>query len=224
MADAAAPARTLLVSGFVTGLTADIALDTSRDELWVSGYTGQEGNDLGRIVVVANVSATNGSVVPARDISGLPDFQTFAHDRVHDTLYLAGGGGMTHGVYVFDNASTLTSNPLVSRMIDVGSSAGTSTNHMTVDEQRDILYVPDPSAGLQIVRGASTATNTVATVMFPGTNGAINATVDSGHDRLYVAASNCAYVFDNASTLTSTSTVTQPALMGDGKIWSFAFP
>lgn len=221
MASGAAPARTIQVTG-LADLTNSIALDTTRDELWVSGEGGQTSNNTGRLTVLAHASTLNGSVAPTRDIQGLPSFMTFAHDRVHDTLYLAGGGGVIHGVYVFANASALVSSTAPTRMIN--GVDGTGTYLMTVDEQRDILYVPDVSAGLGIVRNASTATQSVTTLQFPSATPCLTAVVDGPHDRLYVGAYTNAFVFDNASGLTSASTVPAVTVHADGaSIFSFAF-
>jgi hypothetical protein len=92
---------------------------------------------------------------------------------------------------------------------------------MAVDEQRDILYVPDTSTGLGIVRNASTSTQTVAKLAVP----CLTVAVDSAHDRAYVGAYSNADVFDNASTLGASSKVPAVAAQAIGaSIWSFAFP
>ena len=221
MAMDAAPARTIQVTG-LADLNNAIALDTTHDELWVSGIGSSTSNNSGRITVLAHASTLTGSVAPTRDIQGLPGFATFAHDRVRDMLYLAGGGGTVHGVYVFANASTL-----VSDTAPTGTIAGlgsTSTSLISVDEQRDILYVPDVFTGLGIVHGASTATSTLTQLAFPAAAPCQTAAVDSVHDRLYIGAYTDAYVIDNASTLTAGSTL--PGVMvhaAGASIFSFAF-
>lgn len=172
--------------------------------------------------MLAHASTLNGSVVPTRDIQGLPTFMTFAHDRVHDTLYLAGGGGIIHGVYAFANATTLVSGTAPTRTIN--GVDGTSTYPMSVDEQRGILHVPDVFNGLGIVRNASTGTQTVTTLQFPSATPCLTAVVDGPHDRLYVGASTNADVFDNASAPTSGSTLAGVTVHADGaSIFSFAF-
>ena len=221
MASNATPARTIQVTG-LADLDNSIALDTTRDELWIGGLGSSNSNTPGRLVVLSHASTLSGSVAPTRDIQGLPSFMTFAHDRVHDTLYLAGGGGITHGVYVFANASTLVSDTAPTRTIS--GVDGTGTYLMSVDEQRDILYVPDVFNGLGIVRNASTGTQAVTTVQFPSATPSLTAVVDGPHDRLYVGAYTNAYVFDNASTLTSASTLPGVTVHADGaSIFSFAF-
>ena len=221
MVNDAPPARTIQVAG-LADVTNQIFLDTTRDELWVSGESSGNSNTPGRITVIAHASSQSGSVTPTRDITGLPYFATFALDRVHSTLYLAGGGGGPRGVYVFANAATLASGALPTRTID--SVDGRAPYLMAVDEQRDILYVPDVSTGLGIVRNASTASPSLATVAFPSTTPCLTAVVDSAHDRLYVGAYTNAYVFDNASTLTSASVVPGVTVHADGaSIFSFAF-
>lgn len=220
MASGAAPARTIQVTG-LADLDNSIGLDTTRDELWIGGLGSSNSNAPGRLVVLARASTLNGSAVPTRDIQGLPSFMTFPHDRVHDTLYLA-GGGVIHGVYVFANASALVSSTAPTRMIDGVDGSGTYL--MTVDERRDILYLPDVSAGLGIVRNASTATQSITTLQFPSATPCLTAVVDGPHDRLYVGAPTNAFVFDNASGLTSASTVPAVTVRADGaSIFSFAF-
>lgn len=212
-----APTRTIQVTG-LSDLNNSIALDTTRDELWIGGVWSSTSNTPGRVIVLAHASTLAGSVTPTRDIQGLPAFLTFAHDRVHDTLYLAGGGGP--GIYVFANASTLVSETPPTRVIGVGA----RTYMMGVDEQRDILYVPDVFDGLSVVRSASTATQTIATVPFPSTTPSLTAVADGAHDRLYVGAYTNAYVFDNASALTAASSVPAVTVHADGaSIFSFAF-
>ena len=219
MASGAAPSRSIQVPGFRVGVDASIALDTTRDELWVGGSTDSTGNDLGRLAVVAHASSANGSVTPSRDIGGLPNFATFALDRLHAVLYLGGGGGGPHGIYVYENASALVTGTPLTRTIN--GVDGRAPALMAVDEQRDILYVPDSTAGLGVVRNASTATQTVARLAVP----CLTVAVDSAHDRVYVGAFSNAYVFDDASTLTSSSTVPAVAVQAAGaSIYSFAFP
>ncbi len=217
----AAPTRTIQVTG-LADLQNSMALDTTRDELWIGGVGSQVANKPGRLVVLAHASTLSGSVAPTRDVVDLPTFSTFAHDRTRDVLYLAGGGGIVHGVYVFANASTLVSGTPPTRTID--SVDGTGTALMSVDEQRDILYVPDVFNGLGIVHGASTVTPTTASVPFPIAAPCQTAAVDSTHDRLYIGAYTDAYVFDNASTLKSGSSLPGVTVHADGaSIYSFAF-
>ena len=225
MTSGAAPARTILVPGFSPATVQAIRLDTTRDELWVGGLDAVDSNSEGRLSVFAHASTLDGSATPSRDIGALPPFLTFALDKVRSVLYLAGAGGTEHGVYVFANASTLVSGTAPTRTIDAVD--GTSTYLLAVDEQRDILYVPDVFTGLGIVKNASTASPTLAaTVAFPSATPCLTAAVDSSHDRLYVGAYTNAYILDGASTLTSASTlpaVTVQAPTGSS-IFSFAFP
>jgi len=217
MVNGAAPSRSIQVPGFREDSA--IAIDTTRDEVWVAGTTDSTGNNLGRLAVIAHASTASGSVTPSRDISGLPNFVTFALDRVHAVLYLGGGGGGPHGIYVYENASALVTGTPPTRTIN--GVDGRAPFLMAVDEQRDILYVPDTSTGLGIVRNASTSTQTVAKLAVP----CLTVAVDSAHDRVYVGAYSNAYVFDNASTLGASSTVPAVAVQATGaSIWSFAFP
>ena len=219
MADEAAPARTILVSGFFNQSIFQIALDTSRDQLWIGGY-----DTAGRIVVLDNASTLNGNVTPARDITGLPNFSTFAHDRVHDLLYLEGGGGLDVGVKVFGGASTLVSNAPVTRTIDLHGDGYVGTQRIALDEQRDIVYVPDALGKLFVVHGASAAAQSVVVVPIPDEIPAEAASVDAANDRLYLTTQAGAYMIDNASMLTSNSVLPTPAVLGSATIWSFAFP
>ncbi len=220
----ARPSRTLTIAGFVPAFTTAIAIDTASNSLWIGGLDSQEGNMAGRITVLAQASNLNGTVTPTRDISFLPDFSTFALDTTHDMLYLAGGGGVIHGVYAFAGASTLTTGAPVTRTID--GVDGTGSFLISVDAQRDILYVPSAAAGLGIVRAASNPTPVVGTLEFPSdTSCCVSAAVDSRNDRLYVGSYTNAYVLNNASTLTAGSSLPAASVTQPGaSIFAFAFP
>ena len=224
LADGAAPTRSIVVTGYAVPFTTAIAFDTLHDELWLGGLDAFAGNDSGRVTVFSHASNLSGSVAPTRDIQGLPDFSAFAIDTTHDALYLAGGGGVMHGAYVFNHASALITGAPVSRTIE--GVDGTSTYLIAVDEQRDILYVPSPRNGLGIVHSASTASASVATLKVPSdTSCCTTAASDARNDRLYVGSYANAYVLDNASTLSSTSSVPAAAVTQPGaSIYSFAFP
>lgn len=226
MSDDAAPSRSILVTGYVVPFATAIAFDAARNELWLGGLTGNGGNNGGRLTVFANASSLSGAAAPTRDIQGLPDFSTFAVDTTHDMLYLAGGGGVMHGVYAFANASALTSSTAATTSRAIEGVDGVSTYLITVDDQRDVLYVPSPSGGLGIVHGASTATPTVTTLRFaPDASCCTTAAIDSKNDRLFVGAYANAYVLDSASKATAATVTPAAAVTSPGaSIFSFAFP
>jgi hypothetical protein len=202
-----APARAL--SGASTAIVGahDVALDASRDLLYVSGKHG--------IAVFQDASTVDGDVPPARLIAGTTTTLSdggdlrLAFDASHDRLYVGDPDASIPHVAVFDGVSSKDGDVAPDRDI-TGASTGFEYNWgLALDVSRNILYAADQDTGaVTAFDGASSLDGDVApsrTIAGPTTtmDGLSNLFVDSAHDVIYVtdAYGSQILVFEDASTL-----------------------
>ncbi|MGA9111852.1 MAG: hypothetical protein ACLPSL_13030 [Smithella sp.] len=188
-----APDRTITISGS-SGISG-IALDYSHDRLYVAGS--------GSVYIINNASTKNGTITA--DAVLTVDSQVLFIDMQNDRLYAANVGT---DVYVYDNASTLTTGATQNRTITL---TGISTDTVWVDAGTNKLYVGTRSASvggynLFIFNNAATLSGTYT----PDTDSTariafallMNVMVDN-QDRLYMWTDSATSVaiYNNASTL-----------------------
>ncbi|MGA2781693.1 MAG: hypothetical protein ABSF13_07205 [Smithella sp.] len=193
-----APNRTITISGSsdING----IAIDYSHDRLYVAGS--------GSVYIINNASTQTGTITA--DFVLTLSSQVLFIDVQNDRLYAANLGT---DVYVYDNASTLTTGATQNRIITL---TGISAYTVWVDAGTNKLYVGsrNASAGeynLFIFNNASTLSvtynpDTDSTARIALAN-LVNVMVDN-QDRLYMWADSATSVviYNNASTLSGNVT------------------
>ena len=153
--------------------------------------------------IADNGTASPRILVGANTGLGSTHLDSLALDPVRDLIYAPAQNGAT--VNVWADASTVSGNLAPHRQISVAGETG--FGGIEVDYVRDRLYVSG-NANLYVFDNASTLGGTVtATAVIPVPN-AETVSLDRVNDRLYVGGdySNQLFIFDGASTLTSSST------------------
>ena len=193
-----APDRTITISGSsdING----IAMDATHNRLYVSGS--------GSVYIINNASTKNGTITA--DAVLTLSSQVLFIDVQNDRLYASNTGT---DVYVYDNASRLTTGAAQNRTITL---TGITTHTLSVDGGTNKLYVGsrDASAGgynVFVFNNASTLSGTYT----PDTDSTariafaviMNLMVDN-QDRLYMWTDSATSVaiYNNASTLSGNVT------------------
>ena len=193
-----APDRTITISGSsdING----IAMDATHNRLYVSGS--------GSVYIINNASTKNGTITA--DAVLTLSSQVLFIDVQNDRLYASNTGT---DVYVYDNASTLTTGATQNRTITL---AGITTHTLSVDGGTNKLYVGsrDASPGgynVFVFNNASTLSGTYT----PDTGSTarialavlMNLMVDN-QDRLYMwtDSATSVVIYNNASTLSGNVT------------------
>jgi hypothetical protein len=191
------PDRTITISGssYING----IALDFSHDRLYVAGS--------GSVYIINNASTRNGTITA--DAVLTVSSEVLFIDVQNDRLYAANVGT---DVYVYDNASTLTTGATQNRTITL---TGIESYTVWVDAGTDKLYVGDRDTvggyNLFIFNNASTLSGTYDPVTDSTARIAfallMNVMVDN-QDRLYMwpDSATSVSIYDGASTLSGTVT------------------
>lgn len=203
-----APSR--VVAGASTGLAIahDVAVDETRDLLYVSGGHG--------VAVFAGARTVNGNVAPVRRIAGpATQLSTIGDLRMHldatnDRLYVADPDVAPPRVHVFDAVSTKTGDVAPNRTIVGASTTLSYPWGLAVDVGRDLMYVGDQvDNSVTVFANASTATGNVAPVRkIKGPTSTImgvsDVFVDESQDTIYVtdADSDRVLVWTGASSRT----------------------
>jgi uncharacterized protein YcfL len=187
------PDRTITISGS-SGISG-LALDYSHDRLYVAGS--------GSVYIINNASTKNGTITA--DAVLTVNSSVLFIDMQNDRLYAANVGT---DVYVYDNASTLTTGATQNRTITL---TGILTYTVWVDAATNKLYVGSRNASvggynLFIFNNAATLSGTYT----PDTGSAarialsdlMNVMVDN-QDRLYMwpDSATSVLIYNNASTL-----------------------
>ena len=193
-----APDRTITISGS-SGING-IAMDATHNRLYVSGS--------GSVYIINNASTKNGPITA--DAVLTLSSQVLFIDVQNDRLYASNTGT---DVYVYDNASTLTTGATQNRTITL---TGISTHTVWVDGGTNKLYVGSRDASadgynLFVFNNAATLSGTytpdtasTARIAFAVL---MNVMVDN-QDRLYMWADSATSVaiYNNASTLSGNVT------------------
>jgi hypothetical protein len=196
----AAPARSFTLPDTLAAPHA-LFLDVARDELYVGGDTVHGS---GEIVAYPYAHALRGSpATPSRALFVDHGVSFFTIDPVRERLYVVNADA---GVHVFASVDTASGPQQPVATVPVLGSG------LAVDPARDRLYVVDMFAGLILVDHASAPAPVVrATVSI---DDAHQVAIDPARDRVYVSALGALYTLDEASALTDSSTVNQPAVAG----------
>ena len=188
-----APDRTITISGS-SGING-IAMDATHNRLYVSGS--------GSVYIINNASTKNGPITA--DAVLTLSSQVLFIDVQNDRLYASNTGT---DVYVYDNASTLTTGATQNRTITL---TGISTHTVWVDGGTNKLYVGSRDASadgynLFVFNNAATLSGTytpdtasTARIAFAVL---MNVMVDN-QDRLYMwtDSATSVVIYNNASTL-----------------------
>lgn len=186
-------ANTLIASPTV------VAVDTSRDYLYVADTTLQ------KIILFSPASTTNGNATPLRTYSGLKRAGAFFYDVTNDRLYAT---DLTdQAIKVWDAIRNLTTDAAPTRTIPLGY----TPSSFTVDVTRDLIYVADPvTVSVNVYESAATlssgSTVTVSRSLTNSTNAFVNLeglALNEDNNILFVSESdyNSIEIFDSASTL-----------------------
>lgn len=196
-----------VLAGGLTTLNAPrgIAVDMPRNQLYVANMGGNS------ILVFNNARTVTGGDAPSRTISNTttPISPTALFiDPVNDRLYVTDTTG--NAVLIYDNASTLSgSNVTPDRTLSGGLTTLNAPTSVYVDTTRNLLYVANGNSRVLVFSGADVASGNVAPVSaIPISSGSAGIFVNVMADRLYVAntSANSIFIFDGASTATSSST------------------
>lgn len=198
-----APDRTIHIATQSSTVMFGVAIDSARNRLYVSGYTGSV-----RCVFILNHASTKNGTVTADVVLPATSSEALFIDHKNDRLYVTNNS--LPGVDVYDNASTLTNSSTPNRIITI-SQALILPYTIWVDAHTDKLYYGSRNAStggynLFIFDNASALSGTKD----PDTDSTarialgslINAMVDN-HDHLYMWSDSATSVviYNNASTL-----------------------
>jgi DNA-binding beta-propeller fold protein YncE len=184
------PDRTISDAGAPLSLPGGVALDATRDLLYVARAAS--------IDIFENASAMQ--AVPIAQTVSLSPFSlifpfAIAVDSTRDRLY----AGSLDFILIYNNASALTGNPGPNGTInlDPGPVSGIPVG-LSIDSIRDLLYVADSSdSSVKVYSNAGTSPTLLNQI--DGIVGPRGVTVDSTRNILYVALTSSILSFDAAS-------------------------
>ncbi len=173
-------------------------------------------SNTGDILVFANAKNADGDIAPSRTISFGAEYASgLEMDVCNDILYVTGNtaSGSERHIWAFNDASTLDGTVVP----DVALSAYPGAYALSLDDERDILYVGgDFNEEIYIFNGASALTDAStpdATLSWTeggtGFDGPTHIWADEKSDRLYIGSDNATpdgnylVALDDASTLTT---------------------
>jgi hypothetical protein len=186
------------------GCLPSLALDSGRDQLYVSSSNG--------ILVFNNAGTASGNIAPARTVGGAGSGPNrhLQLNTTSDILYVSTPTGT---IFRIDSASTANSTTTASRTLTLTPfGAGDTVTDIALDTTNDALYVGLNRSGsgrVGIVVGISAKTPgpVALDAEVPASAVTPSITIDGPRNRLYVAdQSGQVFVFDNARTLTGAST------------------
>jgi hypothetical protein len=173
-------------------------LDAANDVLYVGG-DGADG--AGEIVAWSGAHLLQGAATsPTRVMLIDGGVAFFTIDVLRERLYVVNA---LSGVQVFASVDTASG-----ALLPVSTIAVVGTG-LAIDSARDRLYVADAFAGLMLVDQASTGAPVITAAL--AIDDARFVAVDPAADRAYVSAGGALYVIDNASALTSATTLAAPS-------------
>jgi len=142
-----APTRRLAGAATTLAAPESIAIDTTRDILYVA--------DTRRILSFGNASGVTGNVSPDRVLLLGADVQGLHADPATDRLYVSRSDST---VDIFEAASLVPSGATLParRLVPIGAS---STWGLTVDNARDVLYVADRDSNSVLAWGGAGTVN-----------------------------------------------------------------
>ena len=139
--------RTLTGTNTLINNPSAIAVDTTRDYLYVSDTTDQ------KILMFSPASSRDGNVAPTKTFTNLKRAGSFFYDSTNDRLYAS---DLTdQAIKVWDSISTLSSGAGPTRTLELAY----QPSSFFVDRGRNLLYVGDPaSASIKVYENAATLT------------------------------------------------------------------
>lgn len=197
-----------------------LQLDATTDTLYVGGQRTYDS----KLLVIKNASTKSGAVLPDRALIFPERFNSFSIDLRRSIMYTT--GSVATAVLVYSNIGAGSGTVRADRGISVPQFS--SVGAVAVDSVRDRLYVTwsgVAGSGIALVTGASTTSPTVlGTIAVPGPR---IVAVDAANDRIYAGAHGQAYLINQASKVSPSSTPVEAiaALAPAGSlIGGFAFP
>lgn len=142
------------ISGTTTTLVvpADVALDASRDLLYVA--------DGANVLVFASASTINGNAAPARTISAGFTISAMLVDSGGDRLFLANGTG--NAVDIYDAASTLNNTVSANRIVSGPQTQLSTPSGLQFDAGGRLVVGNSGSAAITIYSNAATVDGNIA--------------------------------------------------------------
>ncbi|MRT00187.1 hypothetical protein GJQ57_16215 [Ralstonia pickettii] len=190
-----APGTTLQVGLLTTPVVVagqNVQYDSVRD--WL--YAGQGSSSPFQIAVFSSAGTLSGAISPARTWqlpTDLIRISKIVLDTVNDTLYVGGSRTYDSIIYVYPKASTLTGMPVPSKTF--GNLPGLAD--FDVDVPRGLIYYTGTAPfGIYKMPLATGVAQTVAC----GGCVPVGVSIDSAHDRIYVADLKNVHVIAGAST------------------------
>ncbi|HET7362866.1 MAG TPA: hypothetical protein VFJ70_04750, partial [Burkholderiales bacterium] len=152
------PATQIPIGPGCTGCLPSLALDSGRDQLYVSTSTS--------ILVFNSAGTATGNIAPSRTVGGAGS-GTGRHLQLNtasDTLYVSMPTG---SIVRIDSASTATSATTAARTFTLAMNAGDFISDIALDATNDVLYVGFDRNGagtVGIILGVSTKGNVAVTL------------------------------------------------------------
>ncbi|MBF0492279.1 MAG: hypothetical protein HQM15_05810 [Deltaproteobacteria bacterium] len=212
LSGAVAASRTISGSNTLITSPTVVAVDTSRDYLYVADTTQQ------KIIVFSPASTSSGNATPLRTYAGLKRAGAFFYDATNDRLYAT---DLTdQAIKVWDAIRNLSAGSSPTRTIPLGY----QPSAFVLDVARDLLYVADPvSVSVKVYENAATLSSSTALTPTRSFTNATNAFVNLNglalnpdNNILFVSESDyhSIEIFDSASTL-SAAVASSRRIVGD---------
>jgi hypothetical protein len=182
-----------------------LVVDRRRKMVYVSDDTTNN------IIVYHHALTATGNIPPDRTITinTLTYIRGIALDYTRDRLYVAGDSAGGSGIFILNNASTLSG----AKSADVFVHGSTYTGILFIDSQNDRLYVTFFNGVVWVFDNASTLTTgstPARTITMSDGLQVYSMWADAGTDRLYLGRRDASsggynlFIFDGASTLSGT--------------------
>ncbi|MGC2696167.1 MAG: hypothetical protein WA738_10280 [Candidatus Angelobacter sp.] len=148
-----APSRTIFGAATLLSAPTDVALDSSRNLLYVADDT--------QVEVFASASTASGNIAPARSLSVGFTIGAVFIDSTNDRMFLADPAG--NAITVYDSASTLATGPITaSRTIQGAATHLAMPSGIQVDGLGRLVISNTASASMTIYPNAAGANGNIA--------------------------------------------------------------